>query len=234
MKAIILAAGFSSRMYPLAQDIPKCLLSLNSEENILDRQVRILKSSGINKVVIVTGFKQEEIAKRYQKQAFIFPVSYHGIGNLRSLWHTRGIFDDDLLILNSDVVFAEKDIKNLIRNRNAFCFLVGRKRCNREDQKVKVENRLITEIGKYISLEEAYGEFIGICKIQKRGIKDFKRALKQGIGDHAYFFYPEAFNYLIKEGKKVHFIKTTAPWIEVDTRQDYEKAKELLRLGYFN
>ena len=44
MKAIILAAGVSSRLYPLTYDIPKCLIKVG-EKPIINHQLDSLKNS---------------------------------------------------------------------------------------------------------------------------------------------------------------------------------------------
>lgn len=40
--AVIVAAGLSSRLYPLTSNKPKCLLTLNGE-TIIERNVKLLK-----------------------------------------------------------------------------------------------------------------------------------------------------------------------------------------------
>ena len=57
MKAIILAAGQSSRLYPLTKETPKCLLELERGTSIIDIQISMIKQLGIHDIVIVTGFK---------------------------------------------------------------------------------------------------------------------------------------------------------------------------------
>ncbi|GAH22768.1 unnamed protein product, partial [marine sediment metagenome] len=63
MRVIILAAGYGSRMYPLAQDMPKCLLPILNE-TILGRQLRILKECGLSDITVVAGFHKEKIIEQ--------------------------------------------------------------------------------------------------------------------------------------------------------------------------
>ena len=60
MKAIILAAGVGSRMKKYTKLIPKGMIIINNK-TIIERQIEILESVGINKIVIVTGYKSELI-----------------------------------------------------------------------------------------------------------------------------------------------------------------------------
>ena len=61
-KAIILAAGRSTRLRPLTEDIPKCLLSLG-DETILDYQIRHLAKLNIERELIVVGYKRDLIVE---------------------------------------------------------------------------------------------------------------------------------------------------------------------------
>ena len=60
MKAIILAAGIGSRMKPLTNDKPKCMVKL-LDETLVERQIKIFHSCDINDITIVTGYKSEVI-----------------------------------------------------------------------------------------------------------------------------------------------------------------------------
>ncbi|HED6078718.1 TPA: sugar nucleotidyltransferase, partial [Campylobacter jejuni] len=47
MNAIILAAGFGSRLMPLTKDQPKCMVEYKNKK-IIDYEIEALKSAGIN------------------------------------------------------------------------------------------------------------------------------------------------------------------------------------------
>ena len=56
--AIIMAAGTSSRFAPLSYEKPKALIEVRGEV-LIERQIRQLREAGIEKVVVVTGYKAE-------------------------------------------------------------------------------------------------------------------------------------------------------------------------------
>ena len=58
--ALLLAAGLGMRLAPLTVALPKCLVSVSGMP-ILERLVRSLDSHGIERLVIVTGYKAEMI-----------------------------------------------------------------------------------------------------------------------------------------------------------------------------
>lgn len=56
--AIIMAAGTASRFVPLSEEIPKGLLEVKGEV-LIERQIRQLKTAGIDDITIVVGYKAE-------------------------------------------------------------------------------------------------------------------------------------------------------------------------------
>src|SRR3546814_12233694 len=61
MKALILSAGQGSRLLPLTESRPKCLIEL-SGRSLLAWQLLALSRAGIHEVVIVPGFAAEQVA----------------------------------------------------------------------------------------------------------------------------------------------------------------------------
>ena len=60
MKVIILAAGMGSRLRPLTNDKPKCMIKLLGQ-TLIERQIKIFHSYGINDITIVTGYKSKVV-----------------------------------------------------------------------------------------------------------------------------------------------------------------------------
>ena len=60
MKAVILAAGIASRLRPLTDTTPKCLLKVG-ERCLLQRAFDALLQNGFREFVIVTGYRQQQI-----------------------------------------------------------------------------------------------------------------------------------------------------------------------------
>ena len=56
MKAVILAAGKSSRIGYLTEKIPKSMLELNETHTLLSFNFMQLSNSGVDSVILVTGF----------------------------------------------------------------------------------------------------------------------------------------------------------------------------------
>lgn len=67
--AIILAAGFASRMVPINLDTPKALLEINGEP-LIERQIKQLHAVGVRSIYVVVG---------YQKEKFDYLIDEYGV-----------------------------------------------------------------------------------------------------------------------------------------------------------
>ena len=80
MKALILAAGVSRRLYPLTKTTPKCLLDVGGK-SIISYQLDALKEQNITNIVIVIGYFREKIIKflnkNYSDFNFEFIINHH-------------------------------------------------------------------------------------------------------------------------------------------------------------
>ena len=60
MRVIIIAAGKGSRLNPLTDDKPKCMLELNGK-SLLQYQIDALRGAGIDRIAVIRGYKKEKI-----------------------------------------------------------------------------------------------------------------------------------------------------------------------------
>ena len=63
---IILAAGLGTRLRPFTNETPKCMVSINGTP-IIQQQLNILEQLGFQKIVIVGGYKSENLEKLGRK-----------------------------------------------------------------------------------------------------------------------------------------------------------------------
>lgn len=223
MRAIITAAGFGSRMHALSEE-PKCLLTI-SGETILGRQIRILRGLGVADITVVTGYKQDAILREYGERVSVrYNPHYEISGSIFSLWTARELLTEDVILLNSDVLFTEQPIQALIEDPNSYCLAVDRKECDREARKVKIENGLVTLVSKNISPGETFGEFIYVARVRREGLPGFRESLFTATKRDSHMGWPDAFNDLIKKNKSVHYTLVNSLWAEIDTPEDYDKA----------
>ncbi|MDP3963597.1 MAG: sugar phosphate nucleotidyltransferase [bacterium] len=61
MRAIILAGGFGTRLRGI-HERPKCLIDIGGGKTLLDHQVGLLRSHGINDIILSLHYKADEVA----------------------------------------------------------------------------------------------------------------------------------------------------------------------------
>ena len=231
MQAIIMAAGVGSRLGALTDDKPKAFLEIE-DKKLIEINLNVLKSLGIDNIIIVTGYmceKFEELTKDMPGVKTVFNPFYEMVNVLGSFYiGQEHLKDDDFLYLHADTLADPVIFEKMIKTEGDIVMPVDFKECDEEAMKVTTENGRIKEVSKLIPLDKAEGEFIGICKIKKEVIPDLKEASKKLLKNKEYKSYFEAaIQELINTGKyKVLSVSTDdAFWSEIDFVEDYEKAK---------
>ncbi|WP_406615997.1 sugar phosphate nucleotidyltransferase [Mycoplasmopsis hyopharyngis] len=110
--AIILAAGFGSRLVPLTFDNPKGLIKIKNNESMIERQIVFLHSVGITDITIVVGYMSEafeEIKNKY-KLNIIYNKEFNISNSMYSLFLAKDKLKNTY-ILNSDA-WIEKNFFN--------------------------------------------------------------------------------------------------------------------------
>jgi len=124
MKAVILAAGKSTRTYPLTVNTPKPLLKILNKEIIFHNLDSL--SGLVDEAILVVGFNKEKImetvGKRYRniKIRYIEQKKQDGSGG--ALLVCKEHLTNKFLVLNGDDIFSHEDIKNCIKKDN--CVLI--------------------------------------------------------------------------------------------------------------
>ena len=146
MKAVILAAGIASRLRPLTDTTPKCLLKIG-ERCLLERAFDALIQNGFDEFIIVTGYRQQQIVDflqaRYPVQniTFIYNDRYESTNNIYSLWLTRPYTDgEEILLLDSDIVFDPQIVEKLLHSDKDDILALNRHELGAEEIKVIVDD----------------------------------------------------------------------------------------------
>lgn len=105
--AVIMAAGMSTRLVPLSLEHPKALLRVNGER-LIERQIRQLREAGIDEIIVVTGYMNEQMS--YLEKQFdvscIYNPDYETRNNHSSLYAVRN-YIHDTFICSGDNYFTE-------------------------------------------------------------------------------------------------------------------------------
>ena len=237
MNAVILAAGISSRLKPLTDNTPKCLLKLG-DKTILELAIDNIIANNITDVIIVTGYLQEQIkdfvsAKYSQLQVtYIYNEVYQSTNNIYSLWLTKEyVRDDELLLMDCDIIFDKNIIAILLSSGYEDCLAL--KKHNVQDEEIKVkadDNGRVLEIGKEVPLKDAIGESIGIEKFGSVFLHKLFTILDRKIliDKQVNQFYEAAFQELVENRTDIFIVDTGDNiCMEIDTLADLEAARTI-------
>lgn len=238
MKAIILAAGMASRLRPLTENTPKCLLKVG-EKCLLQRSIDALASNGIHDFVIVTGYLHEMIetfvAEQYGDNInvkFIHNDVFDSTNNIYSLWLARPEAEgQEILLLDSDLLYDARIITKVMESDADNVLTLIRHELGEEEMKVVLdrENGTIIEISKTCNPADAAGESLGIEKMGCRYTSALYKELEPMMNEEHLenVFYERAFERLIAKGHTYKVIDVTELFsCELDTVEDFENAKE--------
>lgn len=248
-KAIIIAAGESSRLLSLIPDKPAGLLEIGNK-TIIGRELEILRACGIYDIAVVRGYQGDKI--NYPAIRYYENRDYRNTGILRSLFHAKGEMDDEFVFCYSDIVYTKEVLERLLRDQSDISLVVDTDWESHYHQRyqhpiseaelVRVEGDRITKIGKnIIPQDEVYGEFIGLAKFSKKGAEILKAhyewatqkyeagAFQQAPSlDKAYF--TDMIQELIDQGYPVRYVDIGGGWAEIDTPEDFDRVSRELQL----
>lgn len=103
MNAIILAAGMGTRLRPLTNERPKCLVEVNGVP-MVEQQIQFLKEKGIDDIVLISGYKADALCYLKDKYGvdIVFNDRFDTCNNINSLYIVRDRFHDTY-VLEGDV-----------------------------------------------------------------------------------------------------------------------------------
>lgn len=231
MKALILASGEGRRLRPLTNNIPKSLVKIN-EEAIIDLQIKNLIECGIKDVVITTGSFENKIIEHMKiyphlNVSYVNNPKYDTTNYIYSMWLTKELIDDDIILFHGDLLFNGKLLRMLINEEHANCVLINREvKPPEKDFKAIVENGRVTKIG-----VEFYGKnalfSVPLYKFSKSDFLYWLDEIEKFIKRGDFKIYAETvFNEISHEIilHPIYFRKEFC--MEIDTQEDLEIAKK--------
>lgn len=245
MKAIILAAGGSTRLGDITKKIPKGLLDINGK-SIIQRQIDIYKKNGIDEIIIITGPNAE--CFKFNDVVYVPDELHDEHEVLASLMEAREFMDDDFIMSYSDIVYDENILQQMLDSKDDISIGVdfewGKRYENRiqhpksQADNVLVKNKKIVKIKKNISQmknDQKIGEFIGIIKLSKNGstyfvkkfleLKKFHKGKFQNAKSFKKAYLTDLLQELIDENIKISYQDVKGKWFEIDTPEDLTCAR---------
>lgn len=235
--AVILAAGIGTRLQPLTDDRPKALVSLG-DETLLGRQLRLLVTYGVRRVVLATGYREDSLRDALREApceiVYCRNAEYATTQNAVSLALCReAVGAHAFFKLDGDVVFDGSVLSRLDASAAALAVAVdGVRPLDAEAMKVLSDaGGRITCFGKGLAVAESAGESIGIERIAAEAVPIVFAALEAAVqSGRTDLYYEDVYSELITaerlDAQAVHV--GDLAWTEVDDFLDLTRARELV------
>ncbi len=121
MKAVILAAGKSTRTYPLTLTRPKPLLKVAGKTLLEHNLDKIIGS--VDEVIIIVGYKQEMIrdhlGEEYKGIKIIYVEQTEQLGTGHAIMQAESFIDGRFLVMMGDDLYGKEDVDSCLRHELA-------------------------------------------------------------------------------------------------------------------
>ncbi len=210
----MLAAGQSTRMLPLTATKPKPLLKI-AGKRILQHNLEQLKGL-IDELIIVVGYKKEQIKEFLQNRKFGFPIRFveqeQQLGTAHALLQAESLVGKRFLVLVGDDIFSKPDIQNCLKEE---CAILAKEMENPKDYGVCIE-----EDGQLVKIVEKPKKPIsklvntGCYVLDRKIFPLLKKVKRSKRGEYELTDGLTAFSEknVVKIVRAKHWIPITYPW----------------------
>ena len=239
MQALILAAGMGKRLGELTKSNTKCMLELDGIA-LIDAALSNLTEVGVTKIIIVVGYKFENLIKHVGHDYLGVPVEYinnkeyENTNNIYSLYlASEKLIEDDTILLESDLIFDKEILSGLLLDKRKDLAVVDKYRSWMDGTVVTVNER--HDIKEYIPRKNQeysriyeYYKTVNIYKLSKEFSEykyvPFLKAYIESVGcDEYYEDVLRVIGHL--DGALQAYILDGQKWYEIDDVQDKENAE---------
>ncbi len=253
MRLIILAAGQGTRLRPLTDERPKCLVELGGRP-LLEWQLAAAREAGITDITVIGGYRIDQLRK-YNVQLIENP-RFASTNMVRTLMCARDLFKDGFIMSYGDIVYSPSVLKRLLSDTHAIAVTVDRqwrsywKRrledplSDAETLKIRSDGNL-GELGqKPQSYADIEAQYIGLVAFRPDGVRQLQQSFEQILSEDAAgknpfggkrsldaLYMTDLLQGMIDTGVNLHAMQIDGGWVEVDSVSDLGLAEQLLTEG---
>lgn len=220
--ALILAAGFGTRLKPLTETTPKALIEVGGLP-MLGRVIEMLNVAGIKDIIVNTHYLAHKVDE-YLKQHPNIKISHEPEiletgGGILNVMHN--IANEDLLVVNADALYSPF-------HENPYAKLLNRWEPSKMDFLLLVQDKKGTNHKGDLDVQD--------------GIIDFNATNKPYIFSGAYIVSPQLFDgYEVSKFRipevlwnaphkkdRFHAIINNTPWFDIGTQESLNIANQFI------
>lgn len=258
MKVIILAAGQGTRLRPLTDNCPKCMVEVNGQ-SIIRRQLGTMYSCGIkeNDITIVTGYKSEVLKEELKDTGINFIVNneYRTTNMVYSLMCASDILEkeNDILVSYGDIIYGVPVLEKILRSMDEASVVVDdgwysywSVRCTNplDDAETLVLDTegCLVEIGqKTTDISKVQSQYIGLMRFKGKGLEALLDTSREAIErtksgrklwrtdrDYYKMYMTDLLQGMADKDYKLKALHIQRGWYEVDDLDDLKLAEKEL------
>ncbi len=215
--------------------MPKLLIKLNGK-TIIERQIDSLLKNKIKDIIVTTGPFEAKVQKflreKYQGLSITYVPNpqYDTTNYIYTLWLTLNYIDDDIILIHGDLVFDEKLLTKMIKDKNKNLVLVHKtKEIPEKDFKASIKNDKIIKINVNYFGDDALPS-LPFYKFSKKDFLIWINEIDKEVKTNKLDLYAEdAFNKISDKItlKPLYFTKELC--MEIDTKDDLKIAKQKIK-----
>ncbi|NKB68828.1 MAG: NTP transferase domain-containing protein [Candidatus Latescibacteria bacterium] len=229
MRAIILAAGTGTRLHPLTERCPKCLVPIGGKA-IVDYQVEALRAHGVDDIVLVVGYEAEQVRAHFGARArYVENRDYARTNSIYSLYLARAELSAETFLFNCDILFHPQVLGRMLGAQAGNVVAVDSQveRVAGEMNVAWTGTGQVQTINKQLTPEQAQGQSAQLVKFDQQGAGLVAAEVERLIElDQRESFPTAAYGTLLTAGLLQVVEVGDLPHAEIDSLEDYEHARD--------
>jgi len=242
---IIVSAGQGTRLRPLTNNKPKCMVEYNGKP-IIDYILDAAEYCHIKDISIVNGYKKDMLESHLKDRGCTFFTNkeFYKTNMVYTLFNAKEFMSGDIIISYADIVYRPKILERLMASNADFSVVVDkdwkelwslRMESPLEDaETLKIQDGHIIELGKKPnSYNEIEGQYIGLIKISKFALPKFikfyenlDKAKNYDGKDYNNMYMTSLIQMIIDNVMDVTPVFINGGWIEIDSTEDIKAYNE--------
>ena len=231
-QAVILAAGMGVRLKELNRGIPKGFISLADNIPIIEHSIETLLTCGISDIIIVTGFMDEHyenLRSRYPQIKTVRNEKFSETGTMYSLWCARKLLNTDFILLESDLIFETRAIRELLESPVKNLLLITGKTEAGDEVYVAADGGRVKQISKDKQvLGSIVGEFVGVSRLSYDFYLKLIRTAEESFESDLKVSYDMDCFVTVADKTPLGFLKIdNLLWAEIDDALQLKRAQKI-------